>query len=266
MFGVDPTHISTCVPSTVRPSISCTVAPLRVAVTPLARARLTSLPPRLVNTHSMTAAAAGSSPGSTWSRLDTRVVGMPISRYPLANSAPVTPEPTTTRWPGISLRSYTWRQDRIRLPSGSAPGRMRGDAPVATSTMSDSSDAKGTEPGVPSVTSTWKVRPGWASENRPTPGMIRTPDRARRCAMSWDCWMASALTRRLTACRSTVTASGDPGFTPIPGALRNAVTFSLVAIRRLLGTQSHSTHEPPMPSRSTTVTSAPRSAATSAAS
>src|SRR6478672_8145382 len=81
--------------------------------------------------------------------------------------------------------------------------------------------------------------------------------------MSADCCCARPLMRSLTDVRSTATSPATVP-TPTRGASRNAVTRSLVAMRVLLGTQSVSTHDPPMPSRSTTVTVAPSCAATSA--
>ena len=85
--------------------------------------------------------------------------------------------------------------------------------------------------------------------------------------MSEDCASASSLTRSLTRGRSTAGAPSVPGNrTPSsPASVMSAIT-SAVATRVLLGTQSVSTAEPPMPSVSTTVTSAPSCAATSAAS
>ena len=53
---------------------------------------------------------------------------------------------------------------------------------------------------------------------------------------------------------------------PSSAASETCVITSAVAISVLLGTQSVSTAEPPMPCESTTVTSAPSWAATSAAS
>ena len=53
---------------------------------------------------------------------------------------------------------------------------------------------------------------------------------------------------------------------PSSSATSKSAMTSAVAMRVLLGTQSVSTAEPPMPSLSTTVTSAPSWAATSAAS
>src|SRR5262249_52710301 len=53
---------------------------------------------------------------------------------------------------------------------------------------------------------------------------------------------------------------------PVPSCSTYCVRASAIAINALLGTQSVSTQAPPRPSRSTTVTSAPSCAATSAAS
>ena len=75
--------------------------------------------------------------------------------------------------------------------------------------------------------------------------------------MSADCAAASALTRALTAARSACTAWADaraarsPSTTPSSPDSAVAVTTSAVAISVLDGTQSVRTHEPPMPSRST---------------
>ena len=185
---------------------------------------------------------------------------MPSSLYPLANSAPVTPDPTTTRCRGSSARSYTSRHDRIRSPSGTAVGSVRGVPPVAISATSASTVSM-TEPS-PSTASTRWARPGWSAANRPDPAITWTPSAASRCAMSSDCCRASALIRPLTAPKSTDTAPSVPS--PTRGASRRAVTRSLVAMRVLLGTQSVSTHDPPSPSRSITVTCAPSWAATRA--
>ena len=83
--------------------------------------------------------------------------------------------------------------------------------------------------------------------------------------MSSLCAWASALTRWLTRARSTRTPS-SPIITPSSLAPATSVISSAVAISVLLGTQSVRTAEPPSPSVSTTVTSAPSCAATRAAS
>ncbi len=135
--------------------------------------------------------------------------------------------------------------------------------PVAINTTSASIVSLTDPPS--STSSTACARAGWRCANRPDAGTTVTPSAPSRDAMSLDCWCASALIRALTVVRST--AGSVPAVpTPTRGASRSAVTRALVAIRVLLGTQSVSTHEPPTPSRSTTVTAAPSWAATRAAS
>ena len=87
--------------------------------------------------------------------------------------------------------------------------------------------------------------------------------------MSVDWSAASCFTRRLTRGRSTATrVASSPSaswkVTPSSGASARSAISSEVAISVLLGTQSVSTAEPPRPSVSTTVTSAPSWLATSA--
>ncbi len=84
--------------------------------------------------------------------------------------------------------------------------------------------------------------------------------------MSADCAAASRFTRALTSPRSTETAAAPPPAMRTPSGPESAaeVMNSAVAMRVLLGTQSVRTHDPPRPSRSTTVTSAPSWAATRA--
>ena len=65
--------------------------------------------------------------------------------------------------------------------------------------------------------------------------------------------------------RSTLTC-GSRAVSPRFGAASSHVATSAVEHSVLEGTQSHRTHAPPIPSRSTNVTSAPSSAATCAAS
>ena len=89
--------------------------------------------------------------------------------------------------------------------------------------------------------------------------------------MSVDWSAASCLTRALTRARSTLmVVAASPWWswklTPSSCAVDMSVISSAVAISVLLGTQSVSTAEPPTPSVSTTVTSAPSCAATWAAS
>lgn len=93
--------------------------------------------------------------------------------------------------------------------------------------------------------------------------------------MSCDWASARRFTRRLTLPRSTPTTraacsrGGVSSATMMPSSSYDeskVVITSAVAIRVFDGTQSVSTDAPPRPSQSTTVTSAPSCAATSAAS
>ncbi len=100
---MDPTAMRQWLPSTVRPSlrVTTTLSPTRSTLS----ARdfdSTVMPPRL-KTRSRTAAASVSSPGRTWSRLEMSVTLAPRFMYAEANSAPVTPEPTTMRCSGKRL-------------------------------------------------------------------------------------------------------------------------------------------------------------------
>ena len=105
MLGTEPSARMQCEPSTVRPSVSVTVTVSPCRSTEAIRDLDSTCMPRRVSTSSRTAAASASSPGSTRSREETRVTSMPRDRYAEANSAPVTPEPTTIRWLGTSSRS-----------------------------------------------------------------------------------------------------------------------------------------------------------------
>ena len=197
MLGIEPTAISACEPSTTRPSASSTRTPSAVRVTPVARDFDSTVMPRCMNTPSSTAAASASSPGSTRSREDTSVTSDPSSLYAEANSAPVTPLPTTISRCGSSARSYSCSQVRIRSPSGWAAGRMRGRAPVASSTTSAD---RSSSPLPLAVTRTLS-----GASSAPRPLTTRTPARSRLPATSCDCASASRLTRAFVAARSTQT-------------------------------------------------------------
>ncbi len=82
-------------PSMTRPSASVTSTPSAVRTAPAARDRDMTVMPRALNTSSSSWAASASSPGRTRSRLETRTTSAPSDVYAPANSAPVTPEPTT---------------------------------------------------------------------------------------------------------------------------------------------------------------------------
>src|SRR5690606_35225692 len=111
--------------------------------------------------------------------------------------------------------------------------------------------------------------------SRPRPRSTRAPARVTEAVMSCDWARASRFTRRLTLPRSTPTTRaacsmcGVSSATMLPSSSYDeskVVITSAVAMRVLDGTQSVSTDAPPRPSASTTVTSAPSCAATSAAS
>ena len=92
-------------PSTTRPSERVATTPVRVALTESARDFESTVIPLRLKTSSMTRAASASSPGSTWSRLEISVTFEPSAVYAHANSAPVTPDPTTMRCSGVSSSS-----------------------------------------------------------------------------------------------------------------------------------------------------------------
>ncbi|SKX46992.1 Uncharacterised protein [Mycobacteroides abscessus subsp. massiliense] len=73
MLGIDPTVMSTWLPSTALPSAIATRTPVSVRVTASARAFLMSVTPRSASVSSRTRAASSSSCGSTRSRLATTV-------------------------------------------------------------------------------------------------------------------------------------------------------------------------------------------------
>ena len=107
--------------------------------------------------------------------------------------------------------------------------------------------------------------------SRPCPEMMRTPASTSEARMSSDCWRASESRRLLTAPR-LIAISGLSGLPSLPRANSCtprsparviATAASAVAMSVLDGTTSVITAEPPMPARSTTVTSAPSCAAAS---
>ena len=104
-MGTDPSASTQWEASTLRPSVSATVTRSPCRVTDSIRDFESTFMPPAYGTSSSTADASASSPGSTRSRQETSVTGMPRARYAEANSAPVTPDPTTTRLSGTSVRS-----------------------------------------------------------------------------------------------------------------------------------------------------------------
>ena len=80
MLGTEPSARMQCEPCTVRPSVSVTVTTSPSRVTDSIRDFDSTVIPRRTETSSSTAEASASSPGSTRSRLETRVTGMPRAR------------------------------------------------------------------------------------------------------------------------------------------------------------------------------------------
>src|SRR5690625_5131119 len=109
VLGIEPTAIKQWLPSRVRPSVRVTTtpspSPSPFRCTEAAREREYTIRPRRANTSCSTVAASAYSPGSTRSRDDTSTASLPSALYALANSAPVTPEPTTINRSGNSVSS-----------------------------------------------------------------------------------------------------------------------------------------------------------------
>ncbi len=100
VLGTDPTAMRQWLPSTTRPSLSVATTPSPLRTTDSARDFDSTVMPLRVKTSSITRAASASSPGSTWSREEMSVTLAPSAVYAEANSAPVTPDPTTMRCSG----------------------------------------------------------------------------------------------------------------------------------------------------------------------
>ena len=106
VFGIEPTVIRAWEPMTSRPSeVTTRTPPSSVRSTRSQRAFFTTSTPRSSSTSSRASAASASSCGRIRSREATMVTFTPSSVNAETNSAPVTPEPTTTRCSGISSRS-----------------------------------------------------------------------------------------------------------------------------------------------------------------
>ncbi len=130
----------------------------------------------------------------------------------------------------------------MRSPSGSAPGISRGRAPVATRIVSALTS-------VPPAATT----PGPAS--RPWALITLTPAASSSEPTSADWARARSVIRSYS--RAAFTVFRPPEATPSRVARWSMVITLDVSMRVLDGTQSVRTHAPPMPSESTTVTSAP---------
>ena len=190
--------------------------------------------PRRANTSSSTCAASASSPGSTRSREETSTTSQPRASYALANSAPVTPEPTTISRSGSSV-------ERVDLGPGEDPLAVGlGVRQLARMGAGGEQDHVGVE-GLLAVGGLGdhpvrSVQP--AAADRPARRSPAAP--ARRCRRT-GAWPAPS-TRWLTAARSTwTTASASPGSLAAPNrrpssadSLTSVIT-SAVAIKVLDG-------------------------------
>src|SRR5580704_15192056 len=139
----------------------------------------------------------------------------------------------------------------MRSPSGGAPGSTRGIAPVAIRTVSALISAS------PALTV-----PG--PSRRPLALITLMPSAASRAVMSADWARARSVIRSYS--RAALTVARPPVAMPSPADRLSRVIALDVSMSVLDGTQSVSTQAPPIPSESTTVTSAPSWAATRAAS
>src|SRR5581483_10079111 len=199
------------------------------------------------------AATSGSFAGRTCWRETINVTSLPNDENMWTNSTPVTPEPMTTRCDGISGGGYASRVVRTRRPSTSAHSGTRGRLPVDTRMASASTSS------TPSALSTTT---SCALFKRALPWIMRT------------CWLSSRST--MPCCNLSVisamrpfTSSGsmcdEDSVRPIPPMRRLKDMAPPVAIIAFDGMQSHRWAAPPIRSRSTIVTSAPRRAACVAA-
>src|SRR5680860_293254 len=161
-----------------------------------------------------------------------------------------------------SRELFSLREVNTRTPSGWENGSTRGLDPAPISTTSAGSTCV-----LPSGSSTSTAV---APARRALPVTTRAPVDSTFLPMSADWLPASRFTRSMTAPMSTVArvAMSAPDSSRTPSRCADCIhpIASADTIRVLEGTQSHSTLLPPRPSRVTTVTSAPCSAATSAAS
>ena len=256
-------------PSTVRPSVSVTRRRRRSLRTARRPGPATAPSCRDGGTRPRcTSAASASSPGSTRSRRgDERRPASRARWYADANSAPVTPDPTTISRSGSLVEAVQLLPGQDALAVGLA---LRQHPRVRAGRDAARRRPRAVSSPPSAAVATTTARPVRAGR-RPRPAHALAP--RRRPLMSADCAAASASTRALTAPRSTPTAVavGSAAAAAQPHAELGRLGDGRSSPRRsrsasCSGTQSVSTAEPPSPSRSTTVTSAPSCAATSAAS
>ena len=195
VFGTDPTRSSACVPSTVRPSESVTRTPSSVRSTCSARACFTSSTPRSASASSSTSAASSSSYGSIRSRLETSVTGTPISVKARTNSAPVTPDPTTTRCSGRSVEVVDLAPVEDAFAVGFGAGE---DARAGAGRNQHDLRVEHPVVAVREVDVDRCARHPLGRRAAPGPSSTRTPSRRSFGRMSADCAVASFFTRMLT--------------------------------------------------------------------
>ena len=126
MVGIEPTANSTCDPSIDAAVGRVTSTPSAVRRAPDARDWDMTVMPRVLNTSSSSCAASASSPGSTRSRLDTSTTSAPSDVYAPANSAPVTPEPTTMSRVGSARQVVQLGPREDALAVGPCLGELAG--------------------------------------------------------------------------------------------------------------------------------------------
>ena len=155
-------------------------------------------------------------------------------------------------------------------PSVGAVSIRRGSDPVA-SRMASPSSRSTTSPPAPPFPSGRRTSTVCGPTIRPRPSTTFTPSARTFLLMSSDWARARSRTRRMIVGRSTsYRGTSSPAIpskcTPRLGAVSSVLNAWAEVSSVLDGTQSHSTQAPPSPSSLTMVTSAPRSAATRAAS
>ena len=162
---------------------------------------------------------------------------------------------------GSSSRSYTCSQVRMRSPSGVAVGSTRGCAPVASSTTSAGSSLLAVLGGGDHALGAVEPAACRGRSGRPPCRAAAAMSRALLLGQRFDPLVDG---REVDGDRLRAAAVADDRSARPPNRsaelarlLRPTVITSAVAMRVFDGTQSVSTAEPPSPSRSTRVTSAP---------
>ena len=227
--------------------------------------------PRVLNTSSSSWAASASSPGSTRSRLETSTTSAPSDVYAPANSAPVTPEPTTMSRFGSAVEVVQLGPGEDALAVGPRLGELAGGrAGRDEDDVGVEREVVGTRPGVVTTHARRPVEPpvpehdphALALEPRPDVRGLRGRERLDARVDGGEVDAVPQLLERAADARQRVPSSRMPS----SGARSAIVIHSAVAMSVLDGTTSVSTAAPPSPAASTTVTSAPSRRPTRAAS